>query len=85
VLIPWAKEHVPSEEHDDDARDSSRQRTAVAVDDVPSGVSLWDKMSLLPITTALLFGPPGEPVGTGWDIVLFPLITAVTIALLAAL
>jgi hypothetical protein len=40
---------------------------------------------VLPVTAALLFGPPGEPVGTGWDVVFFPLITAVMVASLAAL
>jgi hypothetical protein len=40
---------------------------------------------VLPVTAAVLFGPSRDPVGTGWDIVLFPLITGVTFALLAAL
>jgi len=41
--------------------------------------------AVLPLTGAIAFGPSTEPVGTGWDVVLFPLITAIMVALLAAL
>jgi len=37
---------------------------------------------VLPITGALLLGSDPEPVGTGWDVVFFPLTTAVLLALL---
>jgi hypothetical protein len=40
---------------------------------------------VLPVVIALLFGSWGEPVGTGWDVLFFPLITAVMIASLVAL
>ena len=40
---------------------------------------------VLPVTGAILLGGSTEPVGTGWDIVFFPLTTTVLVALLAAL
>lgn len=40
---------------------------------------------VLPITGAVLFGGSLEPVGTGWDLVLFPLGAALLVALLLAL
>jgi hypothetical protein len=40
---------------------------------------------VLPVTLTILFGASTEPVGTGWDPLLFPLITAVMVTLLAAL
>ena len=40
---------------------------------------------VLPVTGTILLGGPMEPVGTGWDIVFFPLTTVVLVALLAAL
>jgi hypothetical protein len=39
----------------------------------------------LPVTAAVVFGASREPVGTGWDLLLFPAITAVMLALVAAL
>lgn len=39
----------------------------------------------LPVTAAVVFGDSREPVGTGWDALLFPTITAVMLALLGAL
>lgn len=40
---------------------------------------------VLPVTGTILLGGSMEPVGTGWDIVFFPLTTTVLVALLAAL
>lgn len=40
---------------------------------------------VLPITGTILFGGSTEPVGTGWDIMFFPLTTTVLAALVAAL
>jgi hypothetical protein len=40
---------------------------------------------ILPVTGTILLGGPTDPVGTGWDVVFFPLSTAVLLALLAAL
>lgn len=40
---------------------------------------------VLPVTGTILFGGSIEPVGTGWDIVFFPLTTTVLVALVAAL
>jgi len=40
---------------------------------------------VLPITGTILLGGPSDPVGTGWDVVFFPLTTAVLIALVVAL
>jgi hypothetical protein len=40
---------------------------------------------LLPVTGTILLGGPTEPVGTGWDIVFFPLSTGVLASLLVAL
>jgi hypothetical protein len=40
---------------------------------------------VLPVTAAIVFGSSREPVGTGWDTLLFPVITAVMLALVAAL
>lgn len=40
---------------------------------------------VLPVTGTILLGGSLEPVGTGWDIVFFPLTTTVLVALLAAL
>jgi hypothetical protein len=39
---------------------------------------------LLPVTAAVLFGASAEPIGTGWDILVFPLMTAVMLALVVA-
>ncbi|MGE0161447.1 MAG: hypothetical protein AB7T31_18870 [Gemmatimonadales bacterium] len=40
---------------------------------------------VLPITIALVFGSPREPIGTGLDALLFPSLTAVLLALLVSL
>jgi hypothetical protein len=40
---------------------------------------------VLPVTASIAFGAAHEPVGTGWDVLLFPLITALMVALLVAL
>jgi energy-coupling factor transporter transmembrane protein EcfT len=40
---------------------------------------------VLPVTGTILLGTSMEPVGTGWDVVFFPLTTAVLVALLVAL
>jgi len=40
---------------------------------------------VLPLVGTILLGGPTEPVGTGWDIVFFPLSAAVLMALLVAL
>ena len=40
---------------------------------------------VLPVTGTILLGGSIEPVGTGWDIVFFPLTTTVLVALVAAL
>jgi hypothetical protein len=40
---------------------------------------------VLPVIAAMVFGPIREPLGTGWDLLLFPSITALMLALLAAL
>jgi hypothetical protein len=40
---------------------------------------------VLPVAGTILLGGPSDPVGTGWDIVFFPLTAAVLIALLVAL
>jgi hypothetical protein len=40
---------------------------------------------VLPVTLTILLGSSSEPVGTGWDVLLFPSITAVMVVLLAAL
>ncbi len=40
---------------------------------------------VLPVTVTILLGGSTEPVGTGWDIMFFPLTTAVLAALIAAL
>lgn len=58
-----------------------------------SGWAWWVSIALafvglffvLPVTGTILLGGSLEPVGTGWDIVFFPLTTAVLVALLAAL
>ena len=39
----------------------------------------------LPVTAAVVLGDSREPVGTGWDVLLFPAITAILLALLSAL
>jgi hypothetical protein len=40
---------------------------------------------VLPVTGTLLLGGPREPVGTGWDVVFFPVTTGILIALLVLL
>lgn len=40
---------------------------------------------MLPVTGTILLGGSTEPVGTGWDIVFFPLSTVVLVALVSAL
>lgn len=40
---------------------------------------------VLPVTGTILLGGSMEPVGTGWDVVFFPLTTLVLVALLALL
>lgn len=40
---------------------------------------------VLPVTGTILLGGPSDPVGTGWDVVFFPLTTLVLLALVAAL
>ena len=40
---------------------------------------------VLPVTGTLLLGGPLDPVGTGWDVVFFPLTTAVLVGLLGVL
>ena len=40
---------------------------------------------VLPVTGTLLLGGPTDPVGTGWDVVFFPVTTGVLIALLVML
>lgn len=40
---------------------------------------------VLPVTGTLLLGGPRDPVGTGWDVVFFPVTTGVLIALLVLL
>jgi peptidoglycan/LPS O-acetylase OafA/YrhL len=40
---------------------------------------------VLPVVGAVLFGGPLEPVGTGWDVILFPLSAAILVALLVVL
>ena len=40
---------------------------------------------VLPVTGTLLLGGPRDPVGTGWDIVFFPVTTGVLIGLLGVL
>jgi hypothetical protein len=40
---------------------------------------------VLPVAGTILLGGPSDPVGTGWDVVFFPLTTAVLVALLGAL
>jgi len=40
---------------------------------------------VLPVVGAILLGTTTEPVGTGWDVIFFPLTTAILIALLALL
>jgi hypothetical protein len=40
---------------------------------------------VLPVAGTILLGGPADPVGTGWDVVFFPLTGAVLIALMAAL
>ena len=40
---------------------------------------------VLPVTGTLLLGGPSDPVGTGWDVVFFPVTTGVLIALLVLL
>jgi Na+-driven multidrug efflux pump len=40
---------------------------------------------VLPLAGTILLGGPTEPVGTGWDVVFFPLTAAVLVALLIAL
>jgi hypothetical protein len=39
----------------------------------------------LPVAVALVFGASAEPVGTGWDLLLFPATTVLLLALLGAL
>ena len=40
---------------------------------------------VLPVTGTLLLGGPRDPVGTGWDVVFFPVTTAVLVGLLVVL
>jgi len=40
---------------------------------------------VLPVAGTVLLGGPLEPVGTGWDLVFFPLTAAILVALLIAL
>ena len=40
---------------------------------------------VLPVAGTILLGGPSDPVGTGWDVVFFPLTAAVLIALLVVL
>jgi hypothetical protein len=40
---------------------------------------------VLPVMVAILFGASREPVGTGWDVVFFPAVTAALLAVSAAL
>jgi len=40
---------------------------------------------VLPVAGAILLGGSTDPVGTGWDVVFFPLSTGVLVALLVAL
>jgi hypothetical protein len=47
-----------------------------------AGVGLF---FVLPIAGAVLLGGTAEPVGTGWDVVFFPLTTIVLVALVAVL
>ncbi|MEQ1854980.1 MAG: hypothetical protein ABL963_00840 [Longimicrobiales bacterium] len=48
-------------------------------------IALAGLFFVLPVTGAILLGGSTEPVGTGWDIALFPLTAAVLCALLATL
>lgn len=49
---------------------------------VLAGVGLF---FVLPVTGTLLLGGPRDPVGTGWDVVFFPVTTAVLTGLLVVL
>jgi hypothetical protein len=40
---------------------------------------------VLPVAGTILLGGPSDPVGTGWDVVFFPLTAAVLVALTAVL
>ena len=40
---------------------------------------------VLPVTGTQLLGGPSDPVGTGWDVVFFPVTTGVLVALLVLL
>lgn len=40
---------------------------------------------VLPVAGTILLGGPADPVGTGWDVVFFPLTAAVLVVLLVAL
>jgi hypothetical protein len=49
------------------------------------GLAATGLFFVLPVTGTILFGGSTEPVGTGWDIVFFPLTTTVLVALIVAL
>jgi peptidoglycan/LPS O-acetylase OafA/YrhL len=49
------------------------------------GLAVVGLFFVLPVTSTILLGGPTDPVGTGWDVVFFPLTTAVLVALLAVL
>jgi hypothetical protein len=52
---------------------------------VAASYGLAGLLFVLPVAAAIVFGASREPVGTGWDVLLFPLTTALTLALLVAL
>lgn len=47
-----------------------------------AGVGLF---FVLPVTGTLLLGGPRDPVGTGWDVIFFPVTTGVLVALMGVL
>jgi len=49
------------------------------------GLALSGLFFVLPVTGTILLGGPTDPVGTGWDVVFFPLTTVVLISLLVVL
>lgn len=52
---------------------------------VALGLAAVGLFFVLPVTGTILFGGSTEPVGTGWDIVFFPLTTIVLATLVASL
>ena len=49
------------------------------------GLAVVGLFFVLPVVGTILLGGPSDPVGTGWDVVFFPLTTAVLIGLVVAL